>query len=161
MNPTPEQQRLQQVLHLCQRHRSALSDALGIIQGEFTLDRVTLTQPSRYQRQILDQFAYRYTRLQDDMGARLLPAVLLALGEDIAPMAVVDRLNRLEQLGWLPSADEWLALRKIRNEFAHEYPERPDEYMQKFTLAVNAAQRLIVLLKAIEAGIQQRFLLPD
>jgi len=52
-------------------------------------------------------------------------------------------------------------LRKIRNEFAHEYPERPDEHVQKFTLAVNAAQRLIVLLEAIEASIQQRFLLPD
>jgi len=161
MNPTPEQQRLQQVLHLCQRHRAALSDALGIIQGEFTVNRVTLTQPSRYQRQVLDQFAYRYTRLQDDMGARLLPALLLALGENIAPMAVLDRLNRLEQLGWLPSADEWVALRKIRNEFAHDYPERPDEHVQKFNAAIDAAQRLIVLLNAIEAGIQQRFLLPD
>jgi len=53
-------------------------------------------------RRLLDQFAYRYTRLQDDMGARLIPAILSTLGEDIAPMATLDRLNRLEQLGWLP-----------------------------------------------------------
>jgi len=35
---------------------------------------------------LLDQFAYRYTRLQDDMGIKLMPAVLKALGEDVALM---------------------------------------------------------------------------
>ena len=51
--------------------------------------------------------------LQDDMGARLVPAVLKALGEDVAPMSALDRFGRLEQLGWLPSADEWMALRQV------------------------------------------------
>jgi hypothetical protein len=44
---------------------------------------------------LLDQFAYRYTRLQDGMGARLMPAVLKALGEDIGPMSAIDRFTRL------------------------------------------------------------------
>ncbi|OIP15192.1 MAG: hypothetical protein AUK51_14580 [Comamonadaceae bacterium CG2_30_59_20] len=70
---------------------------------------------SKADRRLLDQFAYRYTRLQDDMGARLMPAVLKALGEDIAPLSATDRFTRLEQLGWLPSADEWLTLRQVRN----------------------------------------------
>ncbi|MBS0543668.1 MAG: hypothetical protein JSR40_08025, partial [Proteobacteria bacterium] len=80
-----------------------------------------LDRPGKDERRLLDQFAYRYTRLQDDMGARLFPAVLRALGEEVAPMPVLDRLARLEQLGWLPSAEQWLELRRIRNEFTHEY----------------------------------------
>ncbi|MFZ5595222.1 MAG: hypothetical protein ACOY4D_13390 [Pseudomonadota bacterium] len=82
---------------------------------------------SKEDRRLLDQFAYRYTRLQDDMGARFMPAALRAMDEEIAAMPMVDRLNRLEQLGWLPSAEGWLDLRRIRNEFAHDYPETPQE----------------------------------
>ena len=58
------------------------------------------------------------------MGARLMPAVLLALGEEVAAMSAPDRFNRMEQLGWLPSSDEWAALRRTRNEFAHDSPTR-------------------------------------
>lgn len=54
---------------------------------------------NKVDRRLLDQFAYRYTRLQDDMGARLMPAALKALVEDIGPMSAIDRFARLEQLG--------------------------------------------------------------
>jgi len=79
--------------------RDALSDIAARGFGPGDLDRL-----DKADRRLLDQFAYRYTRLQDDMGARLMPAVLIALGEDIVPMPALDRFNRLEQLGWLPSA---------------------------------------------------------
>jgi len=88
-----------------------------------SLDVQALEQPGKGNRRLLDQFAYRYTRMQDDMGARLIPAILGALGEDVAAMSALDRLDRLEQLAWLPSADEWSELRRIRNEFTHDYPE--------------------------------------
>lgn len=52
-----------------------------------------------------------------------MPAALRALGEDVAAMSALDRFDQLEQIGWLRSAEEWSELRRIRNEFAHEYPE--------------------------------------
>lgn len=39
----------------------------------------------------------------------------------------LQRYNRLEQLGWLPSVQDWLELRQIRNEFTHDYPDTPPE----------------------------------
>ena len=63
------------------------------------------TALSKQDRRLLDQFAYRYTRLQDDIGVKLMPAVLKVLGEDVALMSAIDRFARLEQLGWLASAD--------------------------------------------------------
>lgn len=80
---------------------------------------------SSQDRRLLDQFAYRFTRLQDDMGGRLFPALLGALGKEVTAMSVIDRLNRLEQLGWIPLVDEWLELRRIRNEFAHDFRKIP------------------------------------
>ena len=98
-------------------------------------------------RRLLDQFAYRYTRLQDDMGARLMPAVLKALGEDIVSMAAIDRFARLEQLGWLPSSDEWLLLRQVRNQFAHDYPDSPAERFERLHVATQAAGQLLTVVE--------------
>jgi hypothetical protein len=36
---------------------------------------------------------------------------------------VLDKLHRLEKLGYLSTLDDWQALRVIRKRFAHDYPE--------------------------------------
>ena len=104
------------------------------------------THLNKDDRRLLDQFAYRYTRLQDDMGARLMPAVLKVLGEDISPMSAIDRFTRLEQLGWLKSADEWLSLRQVRNQFAHDYPDSLTERFERLQAAIQAAQKLLMVM---------------
>ena len=124
--PTREMLALQQVVATCRTHHQALAEALEDPRQR-ALNAAELERLSKEDRRLLDQFAYRYTRLQDDMGARLMPAALRAMGEEITSMPMLDRLNRLEQLGWLPSADEWTTLRRIRNEFTHDYPETTTE----------------------------------
>lgn len=66
----------------------------------------------------------RFGRLQDTIGDKLLPALLGALGETPGP--AVDNLDRAERWGWIPSADDWLAIRKLRNQMVHEYIEDPE-----------------------------------
>ncbi len=58
-------------------------------------------------------------------------------------------LHPLEQLGWIPLADEWLELRRIRNEFAHDYPENPELHLARLRHAMAAGQRLMEILGAI------------
>ena len=74
---------------------------------------------------------------------RLNSKTIKALGEEITTMAAIDRFNRLEQLGWLPSTDEWLNICEIRNEFTHDYPELAEDHVQKLEPALNSAQRLL------------------
>lgn len=62
----------------------------------------------------------RFARLQDMVGDKLLPVLLTALGE--APAEAIDNLDRAEHLGFIVSADEWVTLRTLRNQMAHEYP---------------------------------------
>jgi hypothetical protein len=154
MRARPESTALRLARETCTAHAQALGDALADIAlrgfGPGDLDRLDKTD-----RRLLDQFAYRYTRLQDDMGARLMPAVLAVLGEDIVPMPALDRFNRLEQLGWLPSADEWMELRQVRPQFAHEYPELAEERFERFQAAVDAARRLIDLLDGFERRLER------
>lgn len=69
----------------------------------------------------VEAFVSRFSRLQDSLGDKLLPTLLAYAGEP--PRTVVENLDRAEKLGWLPSADTWMMLRKLRNQMVHEYVE--------------------------------------
>ena len=153
---SPEHLRLRQALLSCRSHGMGLGEALEDI-GPLALSAADLQCLSRSYRRLLDQFAYRFTRLQDDMGAQLMPALLAALAEDIASMSTLDRLNRLEQLGWLSDAEEWSTLRRIRNEFTHDYPESPELRHERLQLALKAAARLLDLFNSFEDKMNRRF----
>lgn len=152
MKNTPEQLALQHIQAVCQGHTDALSEALQDMQLRgLTLD--DYCHMTKADRRLLDQFAYRYTRLQDDMGARLMPAMLKALGEDSVPLSAIDRFSRLEQLGWLSSADEWLNLRQVRNQFAHDYPDSPTERFERLQAAIQAARQLLTVMAQFQKKI--------
>ena len=70
----------------------------------------------------LDQYIFRFSKLQDTMGSRLFPLTLEALAEPVTDLAFIDILNRLEKLEIIDSALSWVQFRKIRNDIAHEYP---------------------------------------
>ena len=59
--------------------------------------------------------------LQDNLGDKFLPQLLLALAEK--PGAAIDNLDRAERLGWIESVEAWLEIRKLRNQMVHEYIE--------------------------------------
>ena len=153
MKQTPEQLALQHSLALCQGHADALQDALQDIHA-LAMNVDDYTALSKQDRRLLDQFAYRYTRLQDDIGVKLMPAVLKVLGEDAALMSAIDRFARLEQLGWLASADEWQTLRQIRNQFTHDYPDNPTERFERWQAAVHAAAQLTSVLASFRSKIK-------
>jgi len=71
----------------------------------------------------VEAFVGRFGRLHDAVGDRLLTALLAALGE--TPGAAIDNLDRAERLGWVDSADTWMAMRRLRNQMIHEYGEDP------------------------------------
>jgi len=69
----------------------------------------------------LDAFVARFSRLQDTIGDKLIPAMLELLGENRGP--AVDNLDKAEKFGWIDSADEWMLYRRLRNQMVHEYIE--------------------------------------
>ena len=68
-----------------------------------------------------DQIIYRFSKLQDIMGAKLFKSLFLYLGENV-DKPFLDILNALEKMN-LISVDEWFELRYLRNGIAHEYGE--------------------------------------
>jgi hypothetical protein len=97
-----------------------------------TTERVAQLETESDLAERLDAFVGRFGRLQDTVGDKLLPALLSALGE--SPASVIDNLDKAERLGLIQSADDWLAIRQLRNQMVHEYVEDA-------ALLVNALQR--------------------
>lgn len=71
----------------------------------------------------LDAFVARFGRLQDTLGDKLLPALLLAGGDQ--PGQMFDNLDRAERFGWIESASDWADSRQLRNRMIHEYIQDP------------------------------------
>ena len=95
--------------------------------------------------QVIDQFVFRFSKVQDAMGERLFRAILELLQEDVKTKSFLDILNRLEQLGALESREEWISLRAMRNNFAHEY----DEDAASMSDDLNIAYAHVPLLEVI------------
>ena len=76
---------------------------------------------------LLDQMAYRFAKLQGALGERVLPLMLDLAEEPLEPdTPFAQKLQRLERIGMIPSAEQWRELRIARNAIAHEYPDAPE-----------------------------------
>lgn len=91
----------------------------------------------------LDQFVYRFGKLQDALASQLFPALLTLMQEPCRDWSMRDRLARLEQLKVLPDQAEWDRIRAIRNRLVHEYPDAPERHAAVLTLAWNCAPALV------------------
>lgn len=117
--------RLQAALAECRLHAEVLTEALSDLSpAVFTAQDVARLGSD--QRRVLDQLAYRFGKLQDGMGEKVLPGVLDLVQEPLSPGATfAEKLQRLERLGALANAADWRRLRELRNQVAHEYPDQP------------------------------------
>ena len=100
----------------------ATTDA-RLFKGPFTLEQVVRLEADPELAERVEAFVGRFGRLQDTVGDKLLPQLLVALGEKLS--SALDNLDRAERLGLLKSSDEWMTMRSLRNQMIHEYVEDP------------------------------------
>jgi hypothetical protein len=134
------------------RHYSTLQSAIRDWDAAPATDLIAL-EASPESVRILDQLLFRFTKLQDALGTRLVPATLAALSEPYEQWPMIDRINRLEKLGYM-SADDWLRWREVRNRLAHEYPEHPDIRFASIEAAILAARELAAAYSAWRAKLR-------
>jgi len=102
----------------------------------------------------LDAFVTRFSRLQDTAGDKLLPALLIYLGEERGP--ALDNLDKAEKFGWLDSADEWMAFRKLRNQMVHEYIEDRDLLADALNAGVQFVPHMVSIAQRLVSEIEHR-----
>jgi hypothetical protein len=99
------------------RYAAVLGDALARWRGMPTPGPEAIESDPAL-RQLTDQILFRFIKLQDAMGERLIPATLGHLMEPFESWPMRDRLDRLEKLGYV-DVEAWLRWRELRNRLAH------------------------------------------
>ena len=138
-------------LEVCKRHADRLSWAMTRLQARFPLTASAMQDLDDTELAVLDYFSIWFSKLQDAMGAKLFPAVLELTKEQGELPAFLDKLYRLEKMGAILSAEQWLLLREMRNEFSHDYPDDPAIQSALLNKAYNLAGDLLLALNQIES----------
>ena len=115
-------ERLQREFDICDKHILRINEALEELSSTLPLTTESYAQLSSEQIRCIDQFIFRFSKLQDAMGAKIFRYMLEYLDEDVTSLPMRDILNRLEKYKFLPDANEWIYIRELRNEIAHDYP---------------------------------------
>lgn len=152
---TPEQSMLLYLAE-CKIHAEVFNQSLVDIQKHLPLSAKAKIDKDTLR--ILDQIAYRFAKLQDSMGEKVLPLILVLAQEPIAANSTfVEKLNRLERIGAIPSTEGWKKLRVARDAIAHEYPDDPELRISAINRFMEEAAQMRALYQTVHDYINVHF----
>lgn len=152
---------LKSEIEICDLQKSRMEMAFKNLQAILPLTKEKYLNLSETELSFLDMLTARFAKLQDTMGNKIFPLFLELLQEDTSGKSTLDRIHKLEKLGVLKSADEWIAMRSSRNSIAHDYPDNPELMVTNLNQAISYALalskyweklRLQILEKIRESG---------
>src|SRR3989338_2352456 len=145
-----EKDLLKSQLEICDMHYSRLKLAIAKIGNFFPLDEKFLSLISEDNLGYLEILTTRFAKLQDMLGEKVFANILDILGEDIAGKSFIDKLNKLEKLEMIPSANWWRDLRDLRNALTHEYPNELALMADNLNLTFIEAQNLCAFYESLK-----------
>lgn len=133
----------------CDRHLQALGEAMQRCPQPLTEAHFIPRNPDFIAT--LDQFAYRFTKLQDAMSTQLFRQFCVQiLQEPVETRPVIDILNLLERYDYLPSTKRWQEIREIRNQISHEYHLSTPELIVTLQLAFAMVAEMADVVSALK-----------
>ncbi|MDD5373686.1 MAG: hypothetical protein PHO62_09720 [Sulfurimonas sp.] len=103
-----------------EKHFKRFFSACEKLKTSFPFDEKTLEDEEKVEH--LDQMTWRFIKIQDSIGRRLIPYVVEYNFDTIDGLTFRDMLNKLEKLELLNS-QEWNIFRVLRNDITHVYPD--------------------------------------
>jgi uncharacterized protein with HEPN domain len=122
------------VVNECKKHALRMNSAYEKILPGLPIKPEKVFKLNDDETEHIDQFIFRFSKLQDSISQKLFKYVLMELGEDVSNKPAIDIFNRLEQLEIINDYDEWKELKNLRNDIAHEYEENENEAAEKLNL---------------------------
>lgn len=135
--------RIEKLIIECDKHLKRINSAYLKMAKFMPLNEKNYQQLTDDEIEHTDQFLFRFAKLQDAIGERLFILLLEFIKEEnVRNRIFIDILNRLEQIGLLEDKNEWLELRKIRNNIAHQYEDEPRQAAEALN-AIYAAKPIL------------------
>lgn len=142
--------RLQNYLIEAHKHEELIIESVEVLQPKLPIQEYeSLSQLERF---ALNALIFRFSKLQDLIGAKIFRSYLDYSGFDISETTYYDILREIEKEGII-DIDTWNELRELRNKIAHEYPEDIDETIESINLFIRRSDILIKIAKKLESKI--------
>jgi hypothetical protein len=109
------------------------------------------TQPHLAEK--VEAFVSRFGRLQDHLGEKLFPRFAALVGE--SNKTLLDSLATAERMDMLPSADAFIAARKLRNALVHEYMHDSELFLESLFAARDACDMFFGIVKKADAELRR------
>ena len=122
-----EKIKLDKIIYECNKHIERLNKSHQKLSVFFPLTEDQYVKFDDEASSYLDQYLYRFSKLQDSIGQKLFKAVLDYKKEEISNKSFIDIMNKLEQLEYIQDIEGWFKLRDIRNQLSHEYEDDHEE----------------------------------
>ncbi|MDK9693226.1 MAG: nucleotidyltransferase domain-containing protein [Sulfurimonas sp.] len=141
---------LQKYFSECDRHIQRINEAYDSIKNFMPITALEYTMLDKAQVQALDQYLFRFAKLQDTLGDKIFKHIVSNYEENTSSLPFVDILNKLEKSEYIFSAKEWMNLRKIRNNIAHQYDDEPEEMSQAINEIVSNKDVLLKIYDKVK-----------
>ena len=141
-----KQKRLESFFYEAGRHKEHILEA----RQELHLPIKDYEHLSKLEKFALNTLIFRFAKLQDLIGAKIMRAYLDYYEFPVGEMGFFEILKEIEKEG-ITDIDTWSRIREIRNDVAHEYPEELDEMLEKVILLVERSGELLNILDNLES----------
>lgn len=138
-------------------HADKIELALAELKPIFPLDKHKIIKFSIQELLLIELLGSRFAKLQDLLGKKIINEFLLLAGELIDDLTMLDKINKLERLNIIESAELWKEMREARNHISHEYPDAPELTAQYLNQIFVLAPSLLMFFRDLKksAGIQR------
>ncbi|MCD8270513.1 MAG: TM1812 family CRISPR-associated protein [Parabacteroides sp.] len=146
-------ERLNREFDICDRHIQRIDEVLDAMHTDIPISVDCYMNLDENQIRCMDQFIFRFSKLQDAMGAKIFRYVLEYLDEDVSSLPMRDILNRLECYRLIDNAEEWGYIRELRNEIAHDYPLLENDVVSVLNELISKLSVLKGIYKRMKAAV--------
>ena len=113
---------LKSMMEICSIHCARIRLAQETLNHLFPFTAEKIQHFTTIELGMTDLLVHRFSKLQDTIGDKVFPLLLVILGENIEHKSFIDRLNMLEKLNIVSNVNRWREYRSAHNAATHEYP---------------------------------------
>ncbi|MGE4456766.1 MAG: hypothetical protein AB7E13_07505 [Arcobacteraceae bacterium] len=143
-------------IYECNKHIEKINISKKHLLPFIPLNTQTYLKMDEVSLSFIDSLIFRFSKLQDTMGEKIFPSILILSKEDVKKKTFLDILNRLEELE-IVNKNEWLSLREARNEIAHEYSFNTNEVVDSINIIYEKSENLINIYQKVYNFCNTRF----
>ena len=129
-----ENLKIENIFKECTRHLQRINEAHNDMAAFMPLTATKYENLSKDDVQAIDQYLFRFSKLQDSMGEKLFRVLVGRFEENVEKLSFLDIIKKLEKYLEMDIANEWHDLRNIRNQLAHEYEDDAIEMANSINL---------------------------